>query len=403
MSGSDSELFKTATRLAQEAYKLDNAKQAEAAADKYLQAAEVLNNYIKFCKNPALSKLAREKAEQYLARARILSNIGNKKQKVTTGSPQSKSSKDGKDEEKDEPEMSQEEKELRQTISGTVVTDKPSVTWADVAGMEDAKQSLRESVVLPLAHPELFQGARKPWQGILLFGPPGCGKTLLAKAAANECSATFFAVDSASIVSKWLGESEKLMKTLFQVAYMDAPSLVFIDEIDSIAGKRGEGNEGGGERRIKTQLLQEMQGVKSKRDKLITLLGATNRPWDIDSAILRRFEKKIYIGLPNSAGRKQIFDLSTKGVEKDTSVNTVELGELTEGYTGSDIASICREVVMLPVRELDAQGILDQKNGEIKVRAITQTDFETVIKRVKPVVSKKELDEFEAWRQEFGG
>ena len=123
----------------------------------------------------------------------------------------------------------------------------------------------------------------------------------------------------------------------------------------------GEGNEGGGERRIKTQLLQEMQGVKSKKDKLITLLGATNRPWDIDSAVLRQFEKKIYIGLPTEEGRKQIFELSTKDVDKDDSVNFEELATMTEGYTGSDIASVAREVVMLPIRELDVSGSLDER------------------------------------------
>ena len=205
---------------------------------------EVLNDFIKFCKNPKLNELAQEKAKAYLARANAISNIKDNKQKVSIGGPTNKSAKGGKSAESDKPSddnANPEEKELRDTISGTVMTEKPTVTWLDVAGMEDAKQALRESVVLPLMHPELFKGARKPWQGILLFGPPGCGKTLLAKAAANECTSTFFAVDSASIVSKWLGESEKLMKTLFQVAYLDAPSLIFIDEIDSIAGKRGGG------------------------------------------------------------------------------------------------------------------------------------------------------------------
>jgi vacuolar protein-sorting-associated protein 4 len=406
MSGTDSNLFTTAMKLAQEAVQLDNAKENAKASEKYLQAAEVLNDYIKFCKNPKLRDLAQDKAKQYISRARILSNMKENKQKVSVGGPSNKTTKTGKSPESDKPSddsIPPEEKELRDTISGTVMTEKPTVTWADVAGMEDAKQALRESVVLPLMHPELFQGARKPWQGILLFGPPGCGKTLLAKAAANECTSTFFAVDSASIISKWLGESEKLMKTLFQVAYLDAPSLIFIDEIDSIAGKRGEGNEGGGERRIKTQLLQEMQGVKSKKDKLITLLGATNRPWDIDSAVLRRFEKKIYIGLPSEDGRRQIFELSTKDVDKDETVNFEELAAMTEGYTGSDIATVCREVVMLPIRELDVAGSLDEGNEDIQVRSITQEDFMSTVQKIKPVVSQKELDNFMKWKDEFGG
>lgn len=411
MSSSDSAIFQAAMKLAQEAIKLDSEKKSAEAAQKYMDAANALSKFIQFCKNPELKRLAEEKAKSYLNRYRILTNTRDTKQKITTGAPVKK---DAKINNNDNPaandkstaenkELTDEEKELRNTISGTVITEKPTVSWADVAGMEEAKQALRESVVLPLMHPELFKGARKPWQGILLFGPPGCGKTLLAKAAANECSSTFFAVDSASVVSKWLGESEKLMKTLFHIAYTDAPSLIFIDEIDSIAGKRGEGNEGGGERRIKTQLLQEMQGIKSKKDKLVTVLGATNRPMDMDSAILRRFEKKIYIGLPDEKGRKQIFELCTKEIEKDDTVNFDELAKITDNYTGSDIAGVCREVVMLPIRELDVSGALEKNGQAITVRKINQQDFLNVLKKIKPVVSKEELDRFLKWKEEFGG
>lgn len=405
---SDNKIFNAAIKLANEAIELDKQKKFDDAADKYLRASETLNEFAKFCKNTKLKKLAQEKALQYFKRADMLTQLRNKKLKVPSGRVPDKNRKKDKysresGESEEDEEMSDDEKELRKTIEGTIMTERPSITWDDVAGMDVPKQAIREAVVLPMSHPELFKGARKPWQGILLFGPPGCGKTLIAKAAANECGVQFFAADSASLVSKWLGESEKLLKTLFKVARLDAPSLIFMDEVDSLAGKRGGGHESGGERRIKTQFLQEMQGVKSNSDKLVTLMGATNLPWDIDSAVLRRFEKKIYCGLPTIEGRTKIFELCTKEVEMDDTVDFKELGAISEGYSGSDIATVCREVVMLPVRELDVSGQLTSSNKDFTLRKITREDFINVLENIKPVVSDSEIERFEKWREEFGG
>jgi len=209
---SDNKIFNAAIKLANDAIELDKQKQFDDAADKYLRASETLNEFAKFCKNTKLKKLAQEKALQYFKRADMLTQLRNKKLKVPSGRVPDKDKKKDKygresGESEEDEEMSDDEKELRKTIEGTIITERPTITWGDVAGMDVPKQAIREAVVLPMSHPELFKGARKPWRGILLFGPPGCGKTLIAKAAANECGVQFFAADSASLVSKWLGES----------------------------------------------------------------------------------------------------------------------------------------------------------------------------------------------------
>ena len=300
---------------------------------------------------------------------------------------------------KDGEEMDEDQKKLHDMIQGTINDRKTDVKWDQIAGMDEAIQAIREAVILPMKHPDLFTGARKPWRGILLYGPPGCGKTLLAKAAATEVEATFFAADSASLTSKYLGESEKLIKALFKLAAIEAPSLVFLDEIDSMATKRGGSGESDGSMRIKTQLLQELQGVKTDSRKILLTLAATNLPWELDSAILRRFEKRIYIGFPTADGRSKIFQIHTKGVDAE-GIDYDELGELTEGYSGSDIATVCREVNMLPIRELSLDTL---KQSEINVRPINMNDFRETLKRIKPIVPISEVKKFEEWREKYGG
>ena len=172
-------------------------------------------------------------------------------------------------------------------LAQAIVTELPNVSWDDVSGLESAKEGLKEAVVLPVKFPQLFDDVRKPWRGILLYGPPGTGKSFLAQACATECKGTFFSISSSDLVSKWMGESERLIKQLFKMARERKPSIIFIDEIDSLCGQRSEG-ENDSARRIKTEFLVQMQGVGSNNDGVL-VLGATNVPWELDQAMRRRF------------------------------------------------------------------------------------------------------------------
>ena len=231
----------------------------------------------------------------------------------------------------------------------------------DVAGLEAVKRSLREAIVLPLKRPDLFTGSRQPWRGILLHGPPGCGKTMIAKATAGDIDATFFNVSAATLVSKWMGESEKLVKRLYEVAKEKQPSIIFIDEVDSLTQSRTE-NENDAMRRVKTQLLASMEGLASNKEDRVVTIGATNVPWEIDSAFRRRFQRRIYVPLPDEEARKIIFQINSKGIELDKNINFKKLSSKTNEFTGSDIANICREAIMAPIRELDSSNLIDDSS-----------------------------------------
>lgn len=403
MSSSDSKLLLYAKQEADQAITFENAGQFHRAINKYERAAEILIQFLRFNKNPIMRQNVQKSAEDYISRAKILRlKVSGRSSSRGTASKGTFGSADDKSEAKEEG-VSDEEQELLNMISGTIVTESPKVRWIEIAGLENCKQSLREAIVLPMVKPELFTGARKPWAGILLFGPPGCGKTLLARAAATECNATFFSASSADLLSKWLGESEKLIGALFKVARLKAPSLIFMDEIDSIATKRGEGTESGGERRVKTQLLSEIQGLKTTHDKPLLVLGATNRPWDLDNAMLSRFEKKVYVPLPDLPARAAIFRIHTAGIESALDdEDYIELGARSETYSGRDIANVCREVIMLPIRELDMSGLLEKSDQEINIRNITLSDFKQSLKKVKPMTTSTIMQQYNKWKDEFG-
>jgi vacuolar protein-sorting-associated protein 4 len=319
-----------------------------------------------------------------------------------------------------------EDKALKDQLSGCLVTEMPNVSWDDVAGLENAKQALKEAVILPIQYPQLFEGKRQPWKGILLYGPPGTGKSYLAKAAATETKGRFFSVSAANIVSKFMGESERLIKALFELARKNKPAVIFIDEIDSVLSARTDG-ENEATRRLKTEFLIQMQGV-GKDDKGILVLGATNIPWGLDPAVRRRFQKKIYISLPESKARKLMLKLNLGDTYNDlTDEQFGILGDLTEGYSGSDIYNLTQDAIYGPLRkcqrathfkQLDQNhivpcspsdpGAMEMKINDIKnpeslvAPVVTFEDFILSLQKMKPTVSKDDLKRQDEFTREFG-
>uniref|UniRef100_A0A672J1S8 Katanin p60 ATPase-containing subunit A-like 2 n=1 Tax=Salarias fasciatus TaxID=181472 RepID=A0A672J1S8_SALFA len=231
--------------------------------------------------------------------------------------------------------MNVEMKELASIISRDIYLHSPNVRWEDIIGLEDAKRLVKEAVVYPIKYPQLFTGILSPWKGLLLYGPPGTGKTLLAKAVATECKTTFFNISASSIVSKWRGDSEKLVRVLFELARYHAPSTIFLDELESVMSQRGSGTGGEheGSRRMKTELLVQMDGLARSED-LVFVLAASNLPWELDHAMLRRLEKRILVSLPSLPARQAMIShwlppvSSPGGVELRTDLDYQLLSEV---------------------------------------------------------------------------
>ena len=212
---------------------------------------------------------------------------------------------------------------IEKQLSSALITECPNIRWDDIAGLEKAKGALKEAVILPIKFPQLFQEKRKPWKGILLYGPSGTGKSFLAKAAATEAGGKFYSISASSIVSKWMGESEKLIKGLFDMARKNKPAVIFLDEIDSVLSSRND-NDNDATRRLKTEFLIQMQGVGNDDDGIL-VLGATNVPWALDPAVRRRFQKKIYISLPDYNARKLMFKLCLGDTDCEVTDNEFDI------------------------------------------------------------------------------
>ncbi|XP_010079565.1 PREDICTED: katanin p60 ATPase-containing subunit A-like 2 isoform X1 [Pterocles gutturalis] len=307
--------------------------------------------------------------------------------------------------------MTSEMRELATVISKDIYLHNPNVKWDDIIGLDAAKRLVKEAVVYPIRYPQLFTGILSPWKGLLLYGPPGTGKTLLAKAVATECNTTFFNISASTIVSKWRGDSEKLVRVLFELARYHAPSTIFLDELESVMSQRGtaSGGEHEGSRRMKTELLVQMDGL-ARSDDLVFVLAASNLPWELDSAMLRRLEKRILVDLPSKEARQVMIQhwlpprSNSRGVELRTDLDYGLLGQATEGYSGSDIKLVCKEAAMRPVRKIfDALENHQPGNSNlpvIRLDMITTEDFLDVIAHSKP--SAKNLrQKYAAWQEEF--
>jgi transitional endoplasmic reticulum ATPase len=265
-----------------------------------------------------------------------------------------------------------------------VVLEVPNVKWTDIGGLEAVKQELMEAVEWPLKYPEVFKrlGIRPP-RGILLYGPPGTGKTLLAKAVATESQANFISVKGPEVLSKWVGESEKAVREIFRKARETAPCIIFFDELDSIAPRRGFHTDAGVTDRIVNQLLTEMDGIQSLKG--VVVLGATNRPDILDPALLRpgRFDRVLYVPPPDKAARLAIFKIHTREMPLDEDVDLDILASVTEGYTGADIEAVVREAAMLAARE------------NINAQKVSMRHFEKALLKIKPSVGAEEKAEYD--------
>ncbi|PRP83745.1 fidgetin-like protein 1-like [Planoprotostelium fungivorum] len=283
------------------------------------------------------------------------------------------------------------ERHMIELILSELLDTDLNVTFNDIAGLETAKRTVTELIINPILRPDIFKGQRAPAKGLLLFGPPGTGKTLIAKAIASQGSAKFFSISASSLTSKWIGEGEKMVRTLFAVAKCLSPSIIFIDEIDSLLTKRNE-NENEASRRMKTEFFIQLDGAKSDTSQPL-LVGATNRPQELDEAARRRLQKHIYIPLPEKKARVDLVRHLLKNERSDINEDEMDtIGDLSEGYSGADMRALVQEACITPTRDIDLMTV-----SEEDIRPVTLEDFKTALNVVKPTVTQEELDDYIQW------
>ncbi len=279
-------------------------------------------------------------------------------------------------------------------------------TWDDIAGLEDVKRALMEAIYYSLAKPSDPGVKLTPPRRFLLYGPPGTGKTMLAMAASNMLKATFINVSVDRVLSRYVGDSPRMISAIFRLAYRKAPSIIFFDEVETLVSKRDSGKEAA--TGLVQTFLTELDGFKSKKlDKPVIVIAATNKPWILDEAILSRFEKRIYIPLPDWEARREIFRLNIEGKGlKLKDITYEELADITEGYSGRDIANACREATMMMLRRANPniytkltsiKSLSELENIKYNVEPITREEILEAIKKVKPPITKEELKRYEEW------
>src|ERR671911_298098 len=420
MSLAPQELENSASKYAAEAIRLDSQGSRGMAINSYQRAIEALVKLVQIYPDYKLNKVYMERANAYqnrikslqmshgleeekLAPTQIHSSIkldppnghGSKRSTISSSSTTTSTNTSAS------AKSSGNVETLKADFDDLVMKEKPKVSWKEVIGLEDAKRAIRESIVYPTKRSDLFPLG---WpRGILLFGPPGCGKTLLAAAAAAEIDGYFLNVDAASMMSKWLGEAEKNVSKLFMLARRlqeneGVPVLLFIDEIDSLLGTRT--SEIGGEVRVKNQFLTEMDGINVKlKDSQLYVIGATNKPWTLESGFLRRFQKRINVSLPSLPSRVDLFRQYTRPLNREKSLKPDDLAKLCEGYSASDIKDICQAAQLRVVNELFESGMAMDTNSN--PRTISVVDFKEIFKVRKPSVSAEMLKAYVKWSDQF--
>ena len=375
-----SELEKSATAYALDAVRLDKQGQKGRAITLYQKAIESLLQLVQLYPEYGLNKVYVQRAIAYQERIKALQGA------VSSNEMNEASNNDAKAEVQQPWMATAMEAETANQAEELVITEKPKVNWDEVVGLDTAKKAVKEAIVYPVQRPDLFPLG---WpRGILLFGPPGCGKTLLAAAVATEIDANFYSIDAASIMSKWLGEAEQNVSKLFGSARKSSnegkPAIVFVDELDSLMGAHS--NEVGGEIRVRNQFLKEMDGIVDKGKALhVYVIGATNKPWDLDWAFIRRFQKRILVPLADHATRLSMLKLYSSNLQIDTDVDLHELARLSEGFSGSDIRDVCQSAQLKLIGEFFESGKAMDK--EAKPRALTMADFRQILEERKPSVS----------------
>ncbi len=381
------ELEKAATNYALEAVRLDKQGSKGMAITTYQKAIESLLQLAQLYPEYSLNKVYIQRAIAYQERIKALQGaiVSIEPKAPETGDVEcnTKPSSGGK--------SSYEE---------LIVMEKPNVRWEEVVGLDPAKKAVKEAIVYPVQRPDLFPLG---WpRGILLFGPPGCGKTLLAAAVATEIDATFVSIDAASIMSKWLGEGEQNVARLFgsirKSAAEGRPAIVFIDELDSLMGKHS--NEVGGEIRVRNQFLKEMDGIVDKGKNIhVYVIGATNKPWDLDWGFIRRFQKRIIVPLPDHHTRLMMFKLYASNLQLATDVDLHELARISEGFSGSDIRDLCQSAQLKLIGEFFETG--QANNKQAKPRSLIMDDFKQILEERKPSVSLDMLSLYNGWSEAF--